>query len=104
VGAFQGDDARSARFPTSIEPISRSTCNARAAWIVARSRTVCADITRASTRRFMQQRGDLHVSKDVHPVVRDRRVGPEANDDALLIISGTGATPPLASFMLETGQ
>src|SRR3972149_1641035 len=104
-GVRRSTTARSAAFPTSIEPRRSSARRARAASTVARSRAFCAGRTDASQREDLWRSAATFISWNrsiplllIGLSVPRETVTPASN------ISGSGATPPEASFMFDVGQ
>ena len=105
LGAFPSRMTTSAYFPGSREPMHFSMPTALAPFIVAKSRSSWAVATVGSHLLAFWRRPRVFISANmssellvVLPSV------PMETFTPFLMNSGTGATPPVASFMLETGQ
>lgn len=105
MGAFPSRITISAYFPGSMDPIESPMPTARAPLIVAKSKRSWAGATVASHLLDFWRRPSSLISANMSRVLLV--VLPSVPMEMLTPYfwnSGTGATPPVASFILDAGQ
>src|SRR5574344_1465405 len=105
LGAFPSRMTVSAYFPGSMDPMESCIPTALAPLMVAKSKSSCAVATVGSHLLDFWRSPRIFISANMSRVLLV--VFPSVPMDTLTPYfwnSGTGATPPVASFMLDTGH